>query len=293
MRAACRRYAGERRRCGRSGRDGIRRGRRAGCRGAAAGVRVSRPDRPGARARQRAIPTAPTAAARCSPRPARSRAASSSSPRRSTRRARSPDRARRAAIAPRCSSSICAARSRTSTSSRGSSAPKPCWRDAQRRLGELVLDDAPLADPGRRRGSRGDAARRADARAGGTAVDARRSTVAGACRVAARAGARRRRWPDVSDARCSPRSRPGLHRGSTASRVASISRASTCAARCTRCSTGAAAGVSTSSRRRSSRCRAARASPSTTRAATPRSAVRLQEVFGLMETPRSPAAACR
>ena len=89
-------------------------------------------------------------------------------------------------------------------------------------------------------------------------------------------------WPDLSDKACSPRSTIGWRRSSTARRSASIS-----PPRSRRWCRGTGSGRSTRWRRPISRCRAARGLPiDYANPAEPTLSVRLQEMFGLTDTPK-------
>ena len=160
-----------------------------------------------------------------------------------------------------------------------------------RRLGALVLAEQPLRGCAERTRDRAMLAGHPRARPALPAVDAGPRTMAAARVAAARAVPRSpataSEWPDVSDAgACWRRSTTGWRRGSTASRAASSSRGWTCAVPCTGCSTGTSSDGSTNLRRRTLSYLVAHASQSTIPAAAPALAVRLQEVFGWMDSPR-------
>ena len=202
-----------------------------------------------------------------------------------SRRTRGADRARRAASTCRCSRSTSPRPSRRATWSPGMPAPMLCSHAARYVSARWCSATSRCKTQMRRRSAR--RCSRASARSGSRRCRGARSLRNGGHESHSRV--RRNltaRGPTCPTARCWPRSRPGSHHGSAARRAASISHASTCAARCTRCSTGARnAGwiefapthltVPSGSRM-----------PIDYGGATPTLSVRLQEVFGLNESPR-------
>ena len=258
--------------------------------------RIPTESRSAGRAATRAI-SSRTAAARRSRARNRSRARSSSSPSTSTTASRD---ARILLAAPLDRGDLLehfarAARARA-TRSRGTRAPKPWSRAARCGSASSCSRRSRCSDAAARRGRRRDARRLALARARrrcrGTTRAATSRRAASSC--ARSAASDLGDWPDLSDAALATRPRAGSSRFSQASRGARISSAcrSRRAAR-TAHATSSSAG-STSSRRRTSRCRPARARGSTI-ATTTRRARRCgcRRCSGSRRRRASAAARCR